>query len=75
MSQVVSVRREMLTMRAYGMRGTPTTVLIDARGRLRQQIFGVHDDLALGRELQPLILEAQSESLVSATANASFQRG
>lgn len=39
------------TMRAYAMRGTPTTVLIDAHGRLRQQIFGVHDDLLLGAEL------------------------
>lgn len=39
------------TMRAYAMRGTPTTVLIDAHGQLRQQIFGVHDDLLLGAEL------------------------
>jgi hypothetical protein len=38
-------------MRAYAMQGTPTTVLIDAHGRLRQQIFGVHDDLLLGAEL------------------------
>ncbi|MFO0568065.1 MAG: hypothetical protein U0263_20560 [Polyangiaceae bacterium] len=48
------------TMRAYGMRGTPTTVLIDARGRRRRQIFGVHDDLLLGAELQTLLLEADS---------------
>lgn len=46
------------TMRAYGMRGTPTTVLIDARGRRRRQLFGVHDDLLLGAELQTLLLEA-----------------
>ncbi len=38
------------TMRAYGMRGTPTTVLIDALGRLRRQVFGAHDDLLLGAE-------------------------
>lgn len=48
------------TMRAYGMRGTPTTVLIDARGRLRRQVFGAHDDLLLGAELQTLLLEAES---------------
>ena len=48
------------TMRAYGMRGTPTTVLIDARGRLRRQVFGAHDDLLLGAELQTLLLEAKS---------------
>ena len=48
------------TMRAYGMRGTPTTILIDARGRLRRQVFGAHDDLMLGAELQTLLLEAAS---------------
>jgi peroxiredoxin len=48
------------TMRAYRMRGTPTTVLIDANGRLRRQIFGVHDDLLLGADLQTLLLEAAS---------------
>lgn len=46
------------TMKAYAMQGTPTTVLIDARGRLRRQVFGVHDDLQLGADLQTLLLEA-----------------
>src|SRR5690606_7582001 len=46
-----------LTMQAYRMRGTPTTLLIDAQGRLRRQVFGVHDDLLLGAELQTLLLE------------------
>ncbi len=50
------------TMRAYAMRGTPTTVLIDARGRLRRQVFGVHDDMLLGAEIQTLLLEATSSS-------------
>lgn len=48
------------TMQAYAMRGTPSTLLIDAKGRLRAQHFGVHDDLLLGAELQTLILEAVS---------------
>lgn len=48
------------TMRAYGMRGTPTTILIDAEGRLRRQVFGAHEDLVLGAELQTLLLEATS---------------
>lgn len=46
------------TMRAYDMQGTPTTVLIDAQGRLRRQLLGVHEDLILGAELQTLLLEA-----------------
>jgi len=50
------------TMQAYGMRGTPTTVLIDAGGRLRRQYFGVHDDLLLGAELQTLLIEAREGS-------------
>ena len=50
------------TMQAYGMRGTPTTVLIDAGGRLRRQYFGVHDDLLLGAELQALLIEAREGS-------------
>lgn len=47
-----------LTMRAYGMRGTPTVALIDAAGRLRQQVFGAYDDLQLGRDLGILVAEA-----------------
>jgi thiol-disulfide isomerase/thioredoxin len=50
------------TMRAYEMRGTPTTLLFDAQGGLRRQVFGVHDDLLLGAELQTLLLEAESHA-------------
>ena len=46
------------TMRAYRMRGTPTVILIDAVGRLRQHVFGVYDDLQLGRDLGALVAEA-----------------
>ncbi len=46
-----------LTMSAYEMQGTPTTILIDSRGRRRRQLLGIHDDLLLGAELQTLILE------------------
>lgn len=47
------------TMRAYAMQGTPTTILIDAQGQLRQQVFGVHDDLLLGAEIGQLLQEAR----------------
>lgn len=49
------------TMKAYAMRGTPTTILIDAQGRMRRHAFGVHEDLMLGAELQTLLIEAQSQ--------------
>lgn len=45
------------TMRAYGMQGTPTLVLIDAQGRRRRQVFGQHDDLILGAEIGTLLAE------------------
>ncbi|WP_177412158.1 redoxin domain-containing protein [Pseudomonas cavernae] len=45
------------TMRAYAMPGTPTSILIDARGRLRHQVFGVHEDLLLGAQIGALLLE------------------
>lgn len=36
------------TMRRYGMRGTPTTIVIDRDGQVREHAFGQVDDLALG---------------------------
>ena len=36
------------TMRRYGMRGTPSTVVIDRNGVVREHAFGQVDDLALG---------------------------
>lgn len=47
-----------LTMRTYAMQGTPTLILIDTQGRLREQHFGVLDDLALGAALGGLLAEA-----------------
>jgi peroxiredoxin len=50
------------TMRAYAMQGTPTTLVIDTRGQLRRQVFGVHDDLLLGAEIGTLLAEAPRRS-------------
>ncbi|MCC6644048.1 MAG: redoxin domain-containing protein [Polyangiaceae bacterium] len=57
------------TMRAYAMQGTPTTVLIDAAGRRRRQVFGAHEDLVLGAELQTLLLEASLDAGVERAAD------
>lgn len=46
-----------LTMAAYAMQGTPTLCLIDRRGNLRRQHFGVLDDLRLGAEIATLLAE------------------
>lgn len=45
------------TMRAYGMQGTPTTLLIDRAGRLRRQVTGHLPDLQLGAEIMALVGE------------------
>ena len=47
-----------VTMRAYGMQGTPSLVLIDRAGRLRRHSFGVEDDLLLGAAIATLIAES-----------------
>ncbi|MDI3470130.1 MAG: hypothetical protein OJF62_002193 [Pseudolabrys sp.] len=40
-----------LTMQAYGMRGTPTMILIGRNGRIRHHGFGVEDDMAVGARI------------------------
>lgn len=48
------------TMSRYGMRGTPTLILIDRQGMLRRQAFGHVSDLRLGAEIMALIAEPAS---------------
>jgi len=48
------------TMTAYGMQGTPTTILIDRNGYLRKQKFGRDDDMLLGSEIMALLRERQA---------------
>ncbi|MBL8414638.1 MAG: redoxin domain-containing protein [Propionivibrio sp.] len=45
------------TMRLYGMRGTPTLILIDRAGKQRLHEFGRMDDLRLGIRLGQLLAE------------------
>ena len=45
------------TMHAYAMQGTPTLILIDSLGRLRQQWFGAPADLVVGAEITRLVME------------------
>jgi peroxiredoxin len=45
------------TMTAYGLRGTPSTVIVDRAGRIARHSFGAEDDLALGLILGSLLSE------------------
>lgn len=49
-----------MTMRAYRMRGTPTTILIDGLGRLRRHTFGTETDLVLGAAIGALVAELKT---------------
>jgi len=59
------------TMRAYAMQGTPTTVLIDAAGRRRQQVFGVWEDLSLGAAIGALLSEQAEPAVPTAPLRGS----
>ena len=48
------------TMRRYGMRGTPTLILIDRVGKLRLHEFGRMEDLRLGMMLGELLAESSN---------------
>lgn len=45
------------TMAAYGMRGTPTLILIDRTGRVRHNHFGTVDELTIGTSIGRLLDE------------------
>jgi AhpC/TSA family len=45
------------SMKAYGMRGTPSLVLIDRQGRLRVHEFGSLPDLGVGAAIGQLVAE------------------
>ncbi len=47
-----------LTMRAWGLQGTPSLLLIDRAGRIRLSHFGRADDMRLGALIGQLLAEA-----------------
>ncbi|MEQ9081586.1 MAG: TlpA disulfide reductase family protein [Sandaracinaceae bacterium] len=49
-----------ITMRRWDLRGTPSTVIVDAEGRLAHQSFGAEDDLELGLRIGGLLERASS---------------
>lgn len=59
---------EPLTMRGYGMQGTPTTLLIDRNGYLRLHQFGHVDDMRLGAMIASLIGEVPLSMKADETA-------
>ncbi len=50
------------TMRRYGLRGTPSQILIDRNGRLRALDFGAVDDLVVGARIGQLLAEPADDA-------------
>lgn len=48
-----------VTMRRYGMRGTPTTILLDRSGSIRFHQHGPVDDFVLGAQIGALLTETR----------------
>jgi peroxiredoxin len=57
------------TMQAYGLRGTPSLVVIDRSGVVRLNHFGQMDDLQLGVLLGRLLSETTPESIEPTAAD------
>lgn len=51
-----------LTMRAWALEGTPSLILIDRRGRMRQRHFGHLPDLVLGVAIGTLLAEDRPDA-------------
>ena len=49
-----------MTMRRYGLQGTPSTILADRTGRIRRIEFGQVQDLAIGAWIGQLLSESAS---------------
>lgn len=58
------------TMDRYGMRGTPSLVLIDRSGLIRKHTFGVSDDLALGAQIGALAQESPTTTSIARNTTA-----
>lgn len=66
------------TMAAYGMRGTPSLVVLDRRGVVRLEHFGRIDDMQLGALLGALVAERMDDPAPAAgprTPSASASPG
>lgn len=62
-----------VTMRAYGLQGTPSTLLFDRAGQLRLHAFGTLSDIALGAYLGALLSEHGPEQAVGAPTETTGQ--
>lgn len=58
-----------MTMQTYGMRGTPTLILLDRQGHVRLNHFGQLDDLRVGAMLGRLLNETEAPNIKTETVD------
>src|SRR5690606_40310494 len=58
-----------VTMRRFGMHGTPTTIIIDQAGCIVEHAFGKVDDLALGVLIGSLTARAATSKVPESAAD------
>jgi len=58
-----------VTMRRYQLMGTPSLVLIDRAGRVRDTRFGQHDELTLGANIGRLLDEPVADDVTTCDAD------
>lgn len=59
-----------VTMRRYGLQGTPSSVLIGRNGAIVHQVFGVEDDIAVGARIAMALSASPSDRVNQASADA-----
>lgn len=64
-----------MTMKAMGLRGTPTLVLLDKRGRIRLHQFGRVDDLLVGALIGQLLAEPSTDTVGRPSVGAPADAG
>ena len=64
-----------VTMRRYGLQGTPSSVLIGRDGAILHQIFGVEDDIAVGARIAMALAASIPECVNVASEDASCADG
>ena len=64
-----------LSMQAFGLRGTPSVVLLDRQGRIRLSHFGLMEDMALGAAIGQLLAEGDRSATARAASGTTTTHG
>ena len=63
-------KRLPLTMKAYGLRGTPSQIILDRDGMVRKVHFGIADDMITGAEIVSLLYQPTKAQIEAQAAKS-----